>query len=170
MSIFFDFRHCYGEKRLTEELRDYVNNSLVTNDIYFHHLVSALKHFQPSAVRDGSGVTDIKRIMMPLTGLIRLYTLKHGINAYSTTSRILALHSGEHFDSGILRETLKSLRYLSTTRFYHQAECINNDREPDNQIDFSLSGDNTLYFVNLAIKAINNLLIKASIDFYNETL
>jgi signal-transduction protein with cAMP-binding, CBS, and nucleotidyltransferase domain/PAS domain-containing protein len=170
MSIFFDFRHCYGDKKLTDELRDYVNNTLVTNDIYFHHLVSALKNFQPAAVREGSGITDIKRVIMPLTGLIRLYTLKHGINDYSTTSRILALHSGEHFDTGILRETLKSLRYLSTIRFYHQAECINNGSEPDNQIDFSLSGENKLYSVNLAIKAINNLMIKASIDFHYETL
>ena len=170
MSIFFDFRHCYGDNKLTEELRDYVNNSLVTNDIYFHHLASALKHFQPAAIREGSGITDIKRILMPLTGLVRLYTLKHGIHAYSTTARILALHKGEYFDSVILRETLRSLKYLSKIRFLHQSECINNDREPDNQIDFSLSGDNTLYFVNLSIKAINNLMIKASIDFYNETL
>ena len=170
MSIFFDFRHCYGDDQLTEELRDYVNNSLVTNDIYFHHLASALKHFQPAAIREGSGKTDIKRIMLPLTGLIRMYTLKHGISAYSTTARILALHNSEYFDSGILRDTLRSLKYLSTVRFNHQAECINNDREPDNLIDFSLSGENTLYFVNLAIKSINNLMLKAGINFHIETL
>jgi PAS domain S-box-containing protein len=166
MSIFFDFRHCYGDEALTKELREFVNKSLVTNDIYFHHLASALKHFQPSPIREGSGITDIKRIMMPLTGLIRMYTLKYGINEYSTTARILALHNGEFFDSGMLRETMKSLKFLSKIRLRHQAECIYGDKDPDNLIDFSLTGENNLYFVNNSIECINNLMLKASNDFY----
>ena len=166
MSIFFDFRHCYGDDTLTSELREYVNNSLVTNDIYFHHLASALKHFQPSLIRTGSGITDIKRILMPLTGLIRLYTLRYGISEYSTTTRILTLHKGEYFDAGLLRETMKSLKFLSKLRFRHQAECIYGEKEPDNLIDFSLAGENTLYFANLAIGSINNLMLKAGNDFY----
>jgi signal-transduction protein with cAMP-binding, CBS, and nucleotidyltransferase domain/PAS domain-containing protein len=166
MSIFFDFRHCYGDDSLTEELRQYVNNSIVTNDIYFHHLASAMKSFKLSAIKEGSGITDIKRILMPLTGLIRLYTLKYSISAYSTTSRILALHAGGYFNSGMLRETLKSLKFLSAIRFNHQAECINGDREPDNRIDFSLAGENSLYSANMAIESINNLLLKAENEFY----
>jgi CBS domain-containing protein len=170
MSIFFDFRHCYGEERLTGDLREYVKHSLKTNDIYFHHLASAIKQFRPATIREGSGLTDIKRISFPLTALIRLYSLKYGIMEYSTTSRILALHAGEYFDTAMLRDTLKSLKYLSAIRFHHQAQCIINDREPDNHIDFSLTGENSLYFTNLAIESINNLMLKAGIDFYTNDI
>ncbi len=166
ISIFFDFRHCYGDEVLTGELREYVNNSLVASDIYFHHLTLALKQFQPSPIREGAGMTDIKRILMPLTGLIRMYSLKYGISAHSTTARILELHEGGYFDTVILRETLRSLRYLSSLRLSHQAGCINHGKEPDNLIDFSLSGENSLYFVNLAIESIINLMLKAGNDFY----
>jgi signal-transduction protein with cAMP-binding, CBS, and nucleotidyltransferase domain len=43
VTIFFDFRFCHGDESLSGGLREFVSNSLKTNDIYFHHMSSALK-------------------------------------------------------------------------------------------------------------------------------
>ena len=166
ISIFFDFRHCYGDVTLTEKLREHVNHSLTTNDIYFHHYTSALKQYQPVPVKDGTGLIDIKKIIMPLIGLIRMYSLKYGINDYSTSSRILALHNNGYFDTAILRATLRSFRYLLSIRLSNQALSISKDKEPDNLIDFSMADESSLYFSNLAIESIINLMLKAGNDFY----
>ncbi|HUX96836.1 MAG TPA: cache domain-containing protein [Bacteroidales bacterium] len=170
ISIFFDFRHCFGDDGLTRELRSYVNHNLVTNDIYFYHYTSALKQYQPSPVREGTRAADIKRILMPLNGLIRMYSLKYGIDTYSTSSRILALHENGYLDAVILREMFRSLKYLSSIRLSHQADCLNKGKEPDNLIDFSFAEVNSLYFTNLAIESINNLMLKAATDFHANEL
>jgi CBS domain-containing protein len=107
VSIFFDFRFCYGDQSLAAELSDYVRKDLKTNDIFFHHMASAWKRFTPALQNAAEGKTDIKRILMPLTGIIRLYSLRYGIKGFSSIERIIELYSGKHLDENLLRETIK---------------------------------------------------------------
>ena len=120
VSIFFDFRFCYGDASLCEELRDCVKRSLRTNDIYFYHMSLAWKQFAPSQSMLAEEKTDIKRILMPLTGIIRLYALKHGLDSLATLDRILDLHRGKHIDGKLL------LRYPQGM----ERPCINTASPP----------------------------------------
>lgn len=169
-SIFFDFRYCYGEADLVEDLRSHVQNNLKTNDIYFHHMALAWKQFNPSASIISSGKTNIKKLLMPVTGIIRLYALKYGISGHSTLERISGLYSGSHLDLRMLRETLKAWRDLSAIRFSHQTSFSIKETEPDNIIDFNLSDYDSRSFALQAISAINNLMLKAGTDFYTEII
>ncbi len=166
ISIFFDFRHCYGDPRLTDELREYVKNDLRTSDIFFHHMASAWKQFNPSLTQLTSGNTDVKKILMPLTGIIRLYSLKNGINGFSTLERILGLYSGNHLDKQLLHDSIRAWKDLSSVRLTHQASCIARESEPDNIIDFLMVNSDMRYFTEQAIRTINDLMLKASSDFY----
>ncbi len=170
VSIFFDFRHCFGEQSLTDELHAFVKSGLKTNDIFFHQMAAAWKPLnQPSNHISDAG-TDIKKILMPLTGIIRLYALKYGIDGFSTIERILELYSGRKLDYRLLRETIRAWKDLTSLRLSHQAECINRETEPDNIVDFHLSDSGLRCFAEQSIAAINNLILKSGSDFYTVTL
>jgi CBS domain-containing protein len=170
ISIFFDFRHCSGDTELTESLRDYISNDLTTNDIFFHHMAAAWKDYNPSPELAEAEKTDIKRILMPLTGLIRLYTLKHGIRAHSTSSRLIELHKTSHFDTTLMRESLKALRDLSSLRLRHQVQALVNGAEADNIVELSQSGTDSAFLAKMAIASVNKLMLRAGSDFYVTTI
>jgi signal-transduction protein with cAMP-binding, CBS, and nucleotidyltransferase domain/PAS domain-containing protein len=170
VSIFFDFRFCYGDNLLSEELREYVQNDLKTNDIFFHHMVVAWKQFNPSVSLLSGETLDIKKLLMPITGIVRLYALKYGINGFSTLERILELHAGKHLDYHLLRETIRAWKDLTTLRLMHQASCIHKGIEPDNIIDLHVVHADLVSFTSQAIVTVNNLMLKAGTDFYADTI
>jgi CBS domain-containing protein len=170
ISIFFDFRFCFGDSGLSDELRNYVNKDLKTNDIFFHHMAAAWKQFNPSHSILSERKTDIKKILMPLTGIIRLYALKYGIGGLSTMERVLELYSGNYMDNQMLNDTIRAWKDLTALRLNHQASCINKGIEPDNTVDFNIVETDLLCFAEQAITSINNLLLKAGNDFYTETI
>lgn len=170
VSIFFDFRFCYGDASLPEEIRSYLQNDLKTNDIYFHHLTSALKTFTPSKSILSSDKFDIKKILFPLTGVIRLYALRHQLKALSTPERIIELYSVNKFDINLLKDALRAWKSLTSVRLYHQAICITQNKEPDNIVDNTYTGSSCRYLISQAIETVNNLLLKSGNDFYNESI
>jgi CBS domain-containing protein len=170
VSIFFDFRFCYGDISLSEELRDYVKTSLRTNDIYFYHMATAWKQYAPAPALLNEEKTDIKRVIMPLTGIIRLYALKHGLNNLSTTDRIIELYEGNYIDHKLLLNTLKAWKDLMSIRLLHQASCIARGIEPDNHVDFLFRENNMRHSAAQAIEEINTLMLKAGSDFHSITI
>ncbi|MDX9727649.1 MAG: DUF294 nucleotidyltransferase-like domain-containing protein [Bacteroidales bacterium] len=166
VTIFFDFRFCYGDEKLCGELRDYVKTSLRASDIFFYHMSSALRQFNPSHSVLSEETTDIKRLLMALTGVIRLYALKHGLDVHSTVDRILGLHEGNHISHDLLRKSLRAWKDLSFIRLTHQAACISSGREPDNSVDFRVRLADKRYLAALAIEEINELMLKAGNDFH----
>ena len=170
VSIFFDFRFCTGDKVLAEELGDYVRKDLKTNDIFFHHMAVAWKPFTPSLHNTSDGKTDLKKILMPLTGIIRLYSLRYAITGYSSIERIIQLHSGNHIDEQLLRNTIQAWNDLTSIRLSHQASCINRGSDPDNIINFSMSDYDKQFFAGQAVKSVTDLMLKAGSEYYTDIL
>lgn len=170
ISIFFDFGYCFGDPALADELREYVSNDLHTSDIYFHHMAAAWKQFTPLINIRSDKKTDIKRLIMPLTGIVRLYALRFGINGHSTIERIFGLHSGKFQDQNLLRDLIRAWKDLTSLRLTHQVNCINNGIEPDNIVDLQLFTSEILCNAERAISTINDLMLKAGNDFYTSTI
>jgi len=170
ISIFFDFRFCFGDSGLSDELSDFVRNSLKTNDIFFHHMASAWEQFMPSLHNSAEGNTDIKKILMPLTGIIRLYSLRYAIVGYSSIERIIELYARHYLDEKILRDIIKSWKDLTSIRLSQQALCINSGTEPVNIVDFTLGNNDQQYAAEQAVKAISNLMLKTGSDFYTRVI
>jgi signal-transduction protein with cAMP-binding, CBS, and nucleotidyltransferase domain len=129
-------------------------------------MATAWMPFNPSISQLSSGSTDLKKILMPLTGIIRLYSLKYGVNKFSTIDRILDLYSGKIIDHTMLRESIKAWKDISAIRLTHQASCINSGMEPDNIIDLNLVSGDLRFFAGEAITSVNNLMLKAGNDFH----
>lgn len=170
VTIFFDFRFCYGDESLSAELREYVSNSLKTNDIYFHHMTAALKEFNPSQSLLAENAVDMKRLIMPLTGIIRMYALRHGLEGLSTTDRIMGLHEGNHISRPLLLDALRAWNDLSSIRFIRQTDCLSGGSEPDNMVDFRIEYAHLHPFAARAVETINNLMLKAGNDFHAENI
>jgi PAS domain S-box-containing protein len=170
ISVFFDFRYCYGDQGITDELREYVKTDLRTSDIFFHHMAEALQKFNPSPALSASGYTDLKKLLLPLTGVIRLYSLKTNITGYSTIDRIISLYSGRYLDSHLLHRALKAWKNLTFLRLSHQASCIHTETEPDNLVDLFTVNHEMRYFAEEAADAVNELLLKSGNDFYTRAL
>jgi len=170
ISIFFDFRFCYGDPALTNELRNYINNDLRTNDIFFHNMAEAWMNFAPGSGYKPEKTTDIKKLLLPLTGIIRLYSLKQGISDLSTPERTISLM--ELFPAGrtIFRETLRSWKNLSTIRLMSQAISILNSGEPVNTVNLKDAGEEYIFLTARAVEGIKELMLKASNDFYVKSI
>lgn len=72
-------------------------------------MAAARKEFQPSDEPFRKESLDINRIMMPMTGLVRLNTLRHGIKDNSTTGRLTSLYESNHPDLVVMRDMLNAL-------------------------------------------------------------
>ncbi len=170
ISIFFDFRYCYGDPVLVDELREYISKGLHTSDIYFHHMAAAWKRFAPLTNIRTDKATDIKKLIMPLTGIVRLYSLRSGINASTTIERIIGLYSLESLDSILLRDLIRAWKDLTFLRLTHQVSCIEKGVEPDNIVDLHLFDSEITGSVERAALTISELLLKAGNDFYTSTI
>jgi len=147
-----------------------VTRDLRTSDIYFHHMALAWKQFTPSVNIKSGKKSDIKKLLMPLTGIIRLYALKYGISGFSTIERIIGLYSGKFIDYNLLRDLIRAWKDLTSIRLTRHVTCINNGEEPDNMVDFRLTESDMLCNAEQAADSINDLMRKAGIDFYTETI
>ncbi len=107
---------------------------------------------------------------MPLTGIIRLYALKYGIIGFSSIERIIGLYSGKLIDYKLLRDLIRAWKDLTSIRLKHHVACINNGEEPDNMVDFHLTESEMLSYAFQAAESINDLMHKAGVDFYTETI
>ena len=170
ISIFFDFRFCFGDEDLSDELREYIRNDLRTSDIFYHHMASAWKQFAPSVNIRADRKTDVKKLIMPLAGIIRLYALKYGIEGFSTIDRIIQLYSGKFIDYNLLQNSIRAWKDLTSLRLTHHVTCINEGKEPDNIVDFHLFNSEMLCNAEQAVSTINELILKAGQDFYVKTI
>lgn len=170
ISIFFDFRFCYGSPELSGELKEFILKGLKTSDIFFHHMAAAWKQFSPLVSTIPSGKSDIKKMLMPLVGISRLYALRHSVQTCSTIERLIELHSGDNLDQKIMHDSIKAWKDLTSIRLAHHINCMNRGEDPDNYVDFHALSSDSSYFAGRALVSINNLLLKAGNDFYLESL
>lgn len=168
ISIYFDFRFCAGDPGLAEELRLFIKKDLGTNDIFFHHMALALKQLSPALNKSNAGRADLKKILMPLTGVIRLYALKHGTGGYSTMERLALLSGGKYLGTGLLRISARAWDDLTSLRLTHQADCIDNGNEPDNTIDLNIAGKCHYATVDQSVAIVKELMLKAGTDFLTD--
>jgi signal-transduction protein with cAMP-binding, CBS, and nucleotidyltransferase domain len=133
-------------------------------------MTAGWKEFNPSVKDIDKKKTDIKRILMPLTGIIRLYALREGITSFSSIDRILELYEADRIDARLLHDAIRAWKDLTSMRLTHQASMINRGKDPDNIIDFRAETAEQAFLARQAVLTVNNLVLKAGSDFYTDTI
>ena len=144
-SIFFDFRLGYGDKRMVNDLRQYLSQSLGKWKGFFRHFAENALHFKPPLdffgnlviknTKEKKNCLDIKQPMQLLVDFARLYALKYSIAETNTLDRMERLRqqgvlSGQDFD-----ELSHAYGFMMLLRLSHQARMIVEEGKPaDNLI------------------------------------
>ena len=145
-SIFFDFRHGYGEASLINALRRYLLSSLEGWSGFFRHLTENALHFKPpigffrNFVVESKGehrsALDIKSAMTPIVDFARIYALKNKIEETNTLDRLSHLQLKKIITPQEYDEIDKAYSFLMQLRFARQVTAVVDEKSaPDNYIN-----------------------------------
>jgi CBS domain-containing protein len=177
-TVFLDFRPVYGEAELAKSLHRHVQESLQESTSFLPFLARDLMRFRPPATGLGRRIQwwdatvnllDLKAIMMPLSGMARLYALHNSLDETHTLDRLEALTHRAIFTAGNLREITATYELLLRLRLHHQAECLRESRPLDNIIDWRLLTRSEQTQIDQSIKRIAAIQKKISYDFLGGT-
>lgn len=145
-SIFFDFRHGYGDASLINELRRFLFRSLEGWSGFFRHLTENALHFKPpigffrNFVVESKGehrsALDIKSAMTPIVDFARIYALKNKIEETNTLDRLNHLQLKRVITPQEYDELEKAYSFLMQLRFVRQVTAVIDEKSaPDNYIN-----------------------------------
>jgi CBS domain-containing protein len=145
-SIFFDFRHGFGEPFLINALRQHLFDSLEGWSGFFRHLTENALHFKPpigffrNFVVESKGkhrsALDIKSAMTPIVDFVRIYALKHKIEQTNTLERLSHLQLKKVITAPEYDELEKAYGFLMQLRFVRQVTAVIDEKTaPNNYIN-----------------------------------
>jgi CBS domain-containing protein len=174
-SIFFDFRCVYGKKGFVNKLRQHVNKTLDGKSVFFYHLAQSVVKFKPPLSFTGKIISknhsgdhlnlDIKKIIFPIVGFIRLYALYNKLDETNTLERLRQLHLRDVITKSMYDELVLSYNYLMYLRFRFQAKSILENLPPDNMIDINKLTQIEVTTLKKIFGEMNDLQTKLNFDF-----
>ena len=132
-SIFFDFRYLYGDSSLVATLRQHVHATVQGQDLFFYHMADSIIKFKVSI---DTGVVDLKKVLMPLVGYIRIFALQNLLDATNTIERIDVLTDREVLQAKEQNELIQMYNFLLQQRLKYQALAILDNESAKNSIEF----------------------------------
>ena len=144
VSIFFDFRCMYGEKRLVTELREHIGRRVENRDAFFYQLAQnallfklPLDFFGNISVESGgehANTFNIKHVIALIVGYARLYAINFGLEETNTLQRLDRLRLRGFISKELHKDLTEGYNYLMQIRFMHQVKRLDQGLEPDNHI------------------------------------
>ena len=173
-SIFFDFRHVYGDLSIAEDIQNFVDEAMVNQTAFFFQMASQALKFKSSSdlsglykVNSATGlkVFDSKRILFPITSFVRINAVFHRVKARGTLDRIRQLN-----DSGVLSDHLsqrisEGFDFLMMLRFKSQLLAVEKDQEINNEVPDEILSDMDRIQLKKLLGTVSDLQIKLRQDF-----
>jgi len=139
-AIFFDFRCVYGETSLIEDLRQHVNQSMESRSVFFYHMAQSVLKMKVLANLPGNlkassqsdTLIDLKKILLPVTTFIRLYSIREKLVSTGSMERARKLHKRSVIDANTLEELSETFNFLTYLRIKNQAHNISRNESPEN--------------------------------------
>ena len=178
-TIFFDFRHAYGDKHLTEELRHHLMHSLSARSGFLRFLTQNSLGFRPPIGFWGNFLVepkgthkkslDIKTCMAPMVDFARIYSLENGIIQTNTQSRLYQLYDKGVLDRDDYNEIEQAYSFLLQLRFMRQINGILGENiKPDNYINPKKLSKIEQRMLKEVLKKIKLLQLRLKNEFVTE--
>jgi PAS domain S-box-containing protein len=145
VNIFFDYRAVFGDETLADELRRHIFACVAQRPVFLRHLAAdtmefrspldALGRIRPD--HPGEDHLDLKGVMMHIVNFARIYSLRHGIFATNTVSRLQALAAKSHLPADFVQDSLDVLAGLAQLRLQHQVGRLDRGLPIDNRLVLS---------------------------------
>ncbi len=144
ISVFFDFRHIFGNSAVFKELEDHVFSILEGRTAFYYFLAQTVAGFKPpigvfgniltETTKTKDEVLDLKNCMSPIVMFARIYALNNNIRHTGTVDRIGALKAKGVLSKSTSDEVLYHYNYLMYHRMQQQLLDISNKNEISNNI------------------------------------
>jgi CBS domain-containing protein len=173
-SIFFDFRCVYGEELMIINLRNHINQTLKDKSIFYYHLAQSITKYKPPLSLFGNIIgdstkdeinLDVKKVILPIIGFIRIYALKNQINETNSLARVRHLFQKKVIDKSMYDELVLSYNYLMQIRFRFQASGITQNKLPNNLVDIKKLTHIEIATIEKVLSEISNLQTRLHFDF-----
>lgn len=174
-SIFFDFRGVYGEDILISNLRNHIHDSVEHKSVFFYHLAQSVLKYKPPVGLFGNIVgnnssgneinLDIKKVIMPIIGFMRVYALQNQLNETNSLERLNSLFEQKIIKNPMYDELLIAYNFLMQIRFRFQSQAIMHNIEPENIIDTNKLTHIEIGALKKIFGEISNLQTQLNFDF-----
>ena len=178
-SIFFDFRHAYGDTALVDALRRHLFGSLEGWPGFFRHLSENALYFTPpigffrNFLVESKGqhrdTFNIKAAMQPVVDYARIYALRHRIKETNTFERLAQLLDQKKISNQEYNELDTAYSYLMQQRFVTQVKSVvAENSEPDNYVNPKHLSQIEQTMLKEIFKRIEKFQAKLSFDFIGQ--
>ncbi len=145
-SIFFDFRHLYGNEDLARDLRSWLVGKIKDNRQFLKKMVSnaldnrpplgILRDFLLTKDKNNQHTLDLKlNGVTPLVDAARIFALAAGVNDTNTAHRLRAAGALWEIDKGQLEAWIHAFHYIQLLRLRLQHEQCKRDVPLSNRVD-----------------------------------
>jgi PAS domain S-box-containing protein len=171
-TIFFDFRNCYGDESLVENLRKTINYAIEEHPTFLYHLAHNTYYTKPQQLSSNlllpdksSDSVDLKSALAPIIMLARTYAFQHNILATNTRERLEAIKEKRIVSSTTIDEVLFVHNYLMKLRFRNQVDLLEKKQPYSNNLNIRNMTDIEVYMLKKALSTIPEFQNKVKLDF-----
>lgn len=140
-TIFFDFRHIYGNEEFTVQLRQTVNKLIKASPLFLYQLAHTTYNIKLPVLSSGTLISDkhnesidLKQALSIIVMFARTYALQQNSSNTNTCERLKVIQQLHMMNSETIREALYAYNHLMKLRFLHQVSLLNNNKELNNQL------------------------------------
>lgn len=160
--IFFDLKFIFGEEELVSELRTHFLKLAKESSLFLYHLANAIIKYKPDFE---DNIIDLKKVMLPITGYLRIQSLHKGIDETNSIKRLHQLREKGMVDAEACQEIEKAWEFLMHLRIKHQTRHLLNNEPPENEVHKDVLTSIELSIVKKILKQVQGLQSELGIVF-----
>jgi len=174
-TIFFDFRHLYGETALSDRLRSWLAEAAMGQKRFLHLLSENAKQrtpplgfFRDFIVDDNKeypGTIDIKMSVSLFVDGARAFALASGVTRGNTRERLIAAGDLRKWPQSEVNAWADAFSFLQSLRIRHQFELLQNGSKSHNHINPYELNQLDRKFLLESLRQAGKLQKQLSIDF-----
>ncbi|MFB9866471.1 DUF294 nucleotidyltransferase-like domain-containing protein [Vreelandella sulfidaeris] len=166
-SIFFDLDSCYGEDHYVEALQDLIAETAPSSPLFLAAMArNALNRTPPLGFfrtfvmeQDGKHNNSInlkRRGTAPMVDLVRIHALACGSKAQNSFQRLHDINNTQLLATGMSDKLSYAFEFLCMSRLRHQMIDLQEDRQPDNNIEPENVADSERHTLKDAFQVLSN--------------
>lgn len=175
VNIFFDIKNAGKNPKLAKLLQDYIYEIVQGQKLFFYHLSETILSMKPpltffgnfivESTKENKSVFDIKKVIMLITGIARIYSLYHNVKETNTLRRLKQLNMKGILSDEQYTMLSKNFAYLMLMRMNRQLEAISKNQEPNNFINPKYLSDIERTTLKKIFSQLSEFQTKINLDF-----
>jgi signal-transduction protein with cAMP-binding, CBS, and nucleotidyltransferase domain len=162
-SIFFDIKAIYGKYEFVAELQNHILSEVKNKAVFFQHMAQIIIQIKMPSLT--ANEINIKKIMLPLTGFARIYSLRCPEYETNTVSRLKLAAKHKQITPAAEKDLLQVYDFLMRKRIELQADLILQGEKPTNEMQTDELSEFEISTLKKAMSMLADYQTQLSADF-----